>query len=70
MSVCKERWFEILDVLPRPLTRWGFGALAVAYGVRAVAGLSFDASIFGALATAAGFTYATRGVEKIMRSKT
>lgn len=64
-TICTERWFQITERLPRPLTVWGFSILAVGYGARAVIGLPFDEMTFGALAAAAGFTFFRRGQEKL-----
>ena len=64
-SVCKERWFQLLEKLNRPVSRWGFSITAVAYGFRAVIGLPFEETYFLALAGVAGFTYWQRGNEKL-----
>ena len=65
MNICQERWFQIIEKLNRPVTRWGFSIVAVAYGVRAVLGLPFEETYFLALAGVAGFTYWQRGAEKL-----
>ena len=63
--VCKERWYQLLEKLNRPVSRWGFSIVAVAYGARAVIGLPFEETYFLALAGVAGFTYWRRGDEKL-----
>ena len=65
MNVCQERWFAILEKTNRPVTRWGFSIVAVAYGARAVIGLPFEEVYFLSLAGVAGFTYWQRGAEKL-----
>ena len=65
MSICSERWFQIIERLSRPLSRWFFAAAAIAYGFRPVIDYSFNEATFLALCVPAGFTYGTRAVEKI-----
>lgn len=62
---CDRRWFQWLEKVNRPVTRWGLSIVAVAYGARAVIGLPFEEVHFLALAGVAGFTYWRRGDEKL-----
>ncbi len=64
-SPCETPFFQWLDKLNRPVTRWGFSIAAVGYGMRAVIGLPFEETYFVALAGIAGFTYWRRGDEKL-----
>ncbi len=64
-SPCETPFFQWLDKLNRPVTRWGFSIVAVAYGARAVLGADFDPMAFAALVAPAGFTYWRRGDEKL-----
>ena len=69
MSICNERWFQIIERLSRPLSRWFFAVAAIAYGFRPVIDMTFDESIFLALCLPVGITYVSRGVEKIQEQK-
>ena len=65
MNICETPLYQWVDKMNRPVTRWGFSIVAVAYGIRAVLGLPFEETYFLALAGVAGFTYWQRGAEKL-----
>lgn len=65
MTPCETPFFQWLDKLQRPVSRWLMTFPPFIYGMHGAFGAEFDAMAFAALCIPAGFTYWRRGDEKL-----